>query len=585
MFKLFRMLRPYGVRIVLVLLLLTAQSVANLYLPELNADIINFGISTGDTEYILLKGGAMLLVSLGLTGVSIAATYLSAFTSMSFGRELRARVFRHVESFSQAELDRFSAPSLITRCTNDVQQVQMLVHIGLTMMASAPIMMIGGVVMALRQDRSLSALIAVVIPVMLLAIGLVLRHALPLFKTMQKRIDRVNLVLREKLGGVRVIRAFVRTDLERKRFDIANAELADVGIRIGRMFAVIMPLMMLLFNLTSVAIIWFGSKRVEAGMPIGNLTAFLTYVVQILMAVIMAVMMLIMAPRAVASGDRIREVLDVAPTIHSPDAPRQPIGGMRGSLAFRGVGFRYPGAEDPVLCGIGFESHPGEVTAIVGSTGCGKSTLVHLIPRFYDVTEGSVEIGGTDIRELALDDLRARIGFVPQRAFLFRGSVADNVRDGRPGATDEEVRHALRIAQALPFIEEMEGGLDAPIEQGGTNVSGGQRQRLAIARAIVRRPEVYVFDDCFSALDFRTESALREALRDETRDATVIIVAQRISTVLHADRIIVLDEGSVAGIGTHRELLDTCEVYREIVSSQFSKDELGQPVLPGEVTA
>lgn len=584
MFELFRMLRPYGWRIALVTVLLTGQSIANLYLPDLNADIINNGIARGDTDYILLKGGAMLLVSLGLACVSVLATYFSAFTSMSFGRDMRARLFRHVESFSQAELDRFGAPSLITRCTNDVQQVQMLVHTSLTMMMSAPIMMIGGVIMALRQDRQLSLLIAVVIPVMLVAIGLVLRHALPLFKTMQARIDRVNLVMREKLSGVRVIRAFVRTSLERRRFDDANRDLSDVGIRIGRMFAVIMPLMMLLFNLTSVAIIWFGAKRVDAGMPIGNLTAFLTYVVQILMSVVMAVMMLVMAPRAVASGERIRDVLHAVPTVHSPDSPVVPAVDMRGHLAFRTVGFRYPGAEEPVLCDISFVSKPGEITAVVGSTGCGKSTLIQLIPRFYDVTDGVVEIGGRDIRSLALDDLRARIGYVPQRAFLFRGSVADNVRDGRPEATDEEIRDALRIAQARTFVEEMEGGLDAPIEQGGTNVSGGQRQRLAIARAIVRRPEIYIFDDSFSALDFATEAALRKALRAEIRDATVVIVAQRISTVLHADRILVLDEGSIAGIGTHRELMVSCEVYREIVASQFSGGDPDAAPRLGEVT-
>jgi ATP-binding cassette subfamily B protein len=399
MFELFRMLRPYGWRIALVTVLLTGQSIANLYLPDLNADIINNGIARGDTDYILLRGGAMLLVSLVLACVSVLATYYSAFTSMSFGRDLRARLFRHVESFSQAELDRFGAPSLITRCTNDVQQVQMLVHTGLTMMMSAPIMMVGGVIMALRQDRQLSLLIAVVIPVMLVAIGLVLRHALPLFKTMQARIDRVNLVMREKLSGVRVIRAFVRTSLERRRFDDANRDLSDVGIRIGRMFAVIMPLMMLLFNLTSVAIIWFGAKRVDAGMPIGNLTAFLTYVVQILMSVVMAVMMLVMAPRAVASGDRIRDVLHVSPTVHSPEQPEIPAVEMRGHLAFRAVGFRYPGAEEPVLCDISFVSKPGEITAVVGST-VWKIHLIQLIPRFYDVTNGSVEVGGRDIRRL-----------------------------------------------------------------------------------------------------------------------------------------------------------------------------------------
>ena len=573
MLKLFSMLKPNRWRIALVFILLTAQSLANLYLPDLNADIINEGISQGDTGYILRKGGVMLLVSLGLAGVSIVATYLSSFTSMSFGRDLRSRVFRHVESFSQAEVDKFGAASLITRGTNDVQQVMMLIHIGLTMMLAAPIMMVGGVIMALRQDARLTILIAVVLPVMLVAIGLLIRKALPLFKTMQIRIDAVNRVLREKLGGVRVIRAFVRTSFEAKRFDAANRDLTEVGIRIGHLFAIIMPVMMLVFNLTSVAILWFGARRVEAGMPIGNLTAFLTYVIQILMAVIMAVMMLVMAPRAVASGERISQVLDVSPTIHDPETPQVTADGLRGMLSFRGVGFRYPGAEDPVLCDISFTSRPGETTAIIGSTGCGKSTLINLIPRFYDATEGVIELDGVDIRQICLDDLRSRIGYVPQRAFLFRGSIADNVRDGRPEATDEEVTHALAVSQALEFVQQMPDGLASPVEQGGANVSGGQRQRLAIARAVIRKPEVYIFDDSFSALDFRTEADLRNALHRETRDASVIVVAQRVSTVLHADRIIVLDEGSIAGMGTHSELLESCEVYKEIVSSQWSKRE------------
>ena len=577
MLKLFRMLRPYRWLIAGIFILLTAQSLGNLYLPELNANIINQGISLGDTAYILREGGIMLLVSLGLAGVSILATYLSSYSSMSFGRDMRSRIFRHVESFSQAEVDRFGAPSLITRCTNDAQQVQMLVHIGLTMMLAAPIMMIGGVIMATRQDRQLSILIAVIIPVMLVIIVLLLRRALPLFKSMQKRIDRVNLVMREKLSGVRVIRAFVRTGYETRRFDAANVDLADVGVKIGHLFAIVMPVMMLLFNLSTVAILWFGAKRVEAGMPIGNLTAFLTYVVQILMAVVMAVMMLVMAPRAIASGERIMAVLDTQPTIHDPASPRATLESRRGVLSFRDVGFRYPGAEDPVLCGISFETRPGETTAIVGSTGCGKSTLIHLIPRFYDATEGVIEMGGVDIRELALDDLRGRIGFVPQRAFLFRGSIADNLRDGRPDATDEEVLHALEVAQAIDFVKEMPDGPDTLIEQGGSNVSGGQRQRLAIARAVVRRPDVYIFDDPFSALDFTTEAALRAALHKETRDAAVIVVAQRISTVIHADRIVVLDEGSIAGIGTHRQLLETCDVYREIVLSQWSQEESEMP--------
>jgi ATP-binding cassette subfamily B protein len=572
--KLFRFLRPYWKQIALVVLLLVIQAIANLYLPDLNAEIINKGIAKGDVDFILRTGGLMVGVTLVLGIVSIMAVYLGAQTAMAFGRDLRSAVFRAVESFSAAELNRFGAASLITRNTNDVQQVQMLAVLGLNIMILAPVMAIGGVIMALRQDVPLSGLLLVVIPLMGVVVGLAMSKALPLFRQVQVKTDRINQVVREYLSGVRVIRAFVRTAHERRRFQEVNADLTQTTVRVQRLFATVMPAMMTIFNMTVVAILLFGAKRVDAGaMQVGNLTAFIAYMMQILISVMMAVIMFAMVPRAAASAERIVEVLETEPSIKDPEKPA-PESGACGFVAFEHVGFRYPGAEHSVLSDVSFAAAPGEVTAIVGSTGSGKSTLINLIPRFYDATEGRVLVDCIDVREMPREQLWAKIGFVPQKAFLFSGTVADNLRFGKPDATDEELWHALEVAQAREFVEAMPQGLETPIAQGGVSVSGGQRQRLAIARALVKRPDVYIFDDSFSALDFKTDAKLRRALRHETKDATVIIVAQRVSTIMDADRIVVLDQGRVVGIGAHKELLDSCETYREIVESQLTLEEI-----------
>jgi ATP-binding cassette subfamily B multidrug efflux pump len=569
-----RFLRPYWRQATFVIALLLVQAIANLYLPALNADIINNGVAKGDTEYILRTGGLMLGVTFVLAIVAIVAVYFSSLTAMAFGRDLRSAIFRAVESFSQAEVNHFGTPSLITRNTNDVQQVQMLVFMALVVMISAPIMMIGGIIMALRQDVPLTGLLIVILPVMTLVIAIVMSRAIPLFKAMQVKIDRINQVMREKLSGIRVIRAFVRTEHEERRFDEANRDLTRTALSVNRLFAITMPVMMLIFNLSMAAVMWFGAIRVDSGgMPIGNLVAFLTYLMQILMSVLMAVFMFIMVPRAAVSAERIRAVLDMPLSVHDPDVPAA-VPARGGRIEFRDVEFRYPGAADPVLRDISFTAGPGETTAIVGSTGSGKSTLVNLLPRFYDVTGGSVLVDGVDIRALKLDDLWRRIGLIPQRAFLFSGTVASNLRYGGEEAGDDDLWRALEVAQARDFVEEMTEQLEAPITQGGTNVSGGQRQRLAIARALVKRPEIYIFDDSFSALDFRTDSLLRAALRRELGSATVLIVAQRVGTIMNADRIVVLEDGAVAGIGTHAELMASCETYREIVYSQLSEEEV-----------
>ncbi len=569
-----RFLRPYRRQILLVAALLLAQSLANLYLPTLNADIIDNGIAKGDTHYIVTVGGLMLLVTLLMGAASVIAVYWGARTAMAFGRDVRGALFRRVQSFALMEVNRFGTPSLITRTTNDVQQVQMLVLMSLTLMMAAPIMIVGGIVMALRMNARLSLLLVVILPIMSVVVGFIVTRAVPMFRRMQEKIDRINLVLRETLSGIRVIRAFDRTAHEQRRFELANEDLTDTSIRVMRLFAGLFPVIMLIVNLSTVAVMWFGSLLVGDGrMPIGNLTAFLAYLMQILFSVLMATIMFVMVPRAAASADRIQEVLDVEPTVVDPESPA-PSPPRLGTIEFRDVEFRYPGAEEPVLSGISFTAGPGETTAIVGSTGSGKSTLVNLIPRLYDVSGGSVLVDGVDIRELSQQDLWSRIGLVPQRAFLFSGTVASNVRDGNERATDEDVWRALEIAQARDFVQEMPEGLDAPVTQGGTNLGGGPRQRRATARAIVKRPEIYVFDDSFSALDFATDARLRTALRAETRDATVLIVAQRVGTIMHADRIVVLSEGQVAGVGTHEQLMATCETYREIVYSQLSPEEV-----------
>jgi len=566
-------LQPYRRALALVVALLVVQALASLYLPELNGEIINNGVATGDTGYILSTGGLMLGISLLVVAASIVAVYWGAKTGMAFGRDLRSAIFRKVESFSQAELNRFGTPSLITRNTNDVQQVQMVVLLGLNMMIIAPILAVGGIIMALRQDVPLAGVLVVILPVMALIVGTLMSRALPLFAVMQVKVDRINQVTREALSGVRVIRAFVRTGHEEERFDVANQDLTATALRVNRMFAVMLPLLMAVFNLSSVAILWFGSIRVDSGqMPIGNLIAFLQYVMQILFAVMMAVFMSTMIPRAIVSSGRIQEVLRTQPAIDDPESPL-PAPPATGRLEFRDVEFRYPGAQDPVLRDISLVIEPGRTTAIVGSTGSGKTTLINLIPRFYDVTAGTLTIDGADVRALRQDDVWARIGLVPQQAFLFSGTIASNLRFGKADATDDELWGALRIAQADAFVREMAGGLDAPVTQGGTNLSGGQRQRLAIARALVKRPGIYVFDDSFSALDFRTDAQLRAALDREIEGATVVIVAQRVGTIMGADRIVVLDGGTIAGIGTHHELMTTCETYREIVYSQLSTEE------------
>ncbi|MCX8007642.1 MAG: ABC transporter ATP-binding protein/permease [Coriobacteriia bacterium] len=574
MTKLARFLKPYWRQIVLTVALLVVQAVANLYLPDLNADIVNKGIANGDVDYILRTGGVMVAVTLVLGIAAIVAVYFGAKTAMAFGRDLRSAVFRAVEGFSAAELNRFGAASLITRNTNDVQQVQMVVVMGLNIMVLAPVMAIGGVVMALRQDVRLSGLLLVVIPLMGVVIGLAMSRALPLFRQVQEKTDRINQVVREHLAGVRVVRAFVRTKHEQERFERANADLTQTALSVQRLFATVMPVMMTIFNLTTVAILLFGARRVDVGaMQVGNLMAFLAYMMQILISVMMAVLVFVMVPRAAASAERIVEVLETKPAIRDPELPA-PESGMCGYVEFDRVSFRYPGAEHAVLHEVSFTAAPGEVTAIVGSTGSGKSTLINLVPRFYDATEGRVLVDCVDVRDMPRERLWAKIGFVPQKAFLFSGTVAENLRYGRPDATEEELWHALEVAQAREFVEAMPQGLDTPIAQGGVSVSGGQRQRLAIARALVKRPDVYIFDDSFSALDFKTDARLRKALRAETRGATVLIVAQRVSTIMDADRIVVLDQGRVVGIGRHDELLASCETYREIVESQLALEEI-----------
>jgi len=565
--------RPYSGPILLIVVLLTVQAIANLYLPNLNADIINNGVVKGDIGYIEWTGGLMLLVTALLAVCAVIAVYWGSKVSMAIGRDLRDAVFSKVMDFSQVEVNRFGAPSLITRNTNDVQQVQTVLVLALNVMIQALIMAVGGVIMALREDVPLTSLLLIVIPIMGLVIGLLLARALPMFRLMQVKIDRINLVTRETLSGVRVIRAFVRTGYEEQRFDVANRDLTETTLTVNRLFALAVPTMMAILNLSTVAIIWFGSLRVDSGaMPIGNLTAVLMYVMQILMAVLMAVLMFVLVPRAAASAERIQAVLETEVAIRDPrETAARPTG--PGVVSFQDVEFRYPGAEEPVLHHITFTATPGRTTAIVGSTGSGKSTLINLIPRFYDATSGSVSIDGVDVRDLRQEELWHEIGVIPQTAFLFRGTIADNLRYGDEAATDDDLWRALDIAQATDFVKAMPEGLAAPIDQGGTNVSGGQRQRLAIARALVKRPKVYIFDDSFSALDFRTDAMLRAALAAETRAATVVIVAQRVGTIMHADQIVVLDAGRIVGLGTHSDLMDSCPTYREIVHSQLSEAE------------
>jgi ATP-binding cassette subfamily B multidrug efflux pump len=574
---LIRLLRSYLARyrrpITGLLILSLAGTMAALLLPSLNAAIIDEGVAKGDTGFIWRTGGMMLAVTLVQVGCSIGATYLGAKTAMSFGRDVRGALFERVLSFSARELNHFGAPSLITRNTNDVQQVQMLVLLSCTMFVAAPITMIGGIIMALRTDVGLSWLVAVAMPVLALSIFLVIRKMSPLFRLMQTRIDTVNRVLREQITGIRVVRAFVREPYEAARFARANAELTDTATSVGRYVASIFPIVMFILNASSVAVLWFGARRIDAGdMQIGALTAFLTYLVQILMSVMMATFLLIIAPRAAVCAERIQEVLQSESSVLPPERPVSQLPAV-GVVAFTDTEFSYPGAASPVLKKINFTAEPGQTTAIIGSTGAGKSTLVSLIPRLFDATGGSVKVDGVEVRDCDPELLWSRIGLVPQKAFLFSGTVASNLRYGKPDATEEELWRALRVAQAEDFVREMPAQLEAPITQGGTNVSGGQRQRLAIARALVKRPEIYVFDDSFSALDVATDARLRAALQRETAEAAVIIVGQRVATIADADKIIVLEHGQIVGCGTHEELLATCPTYAEIVDSQLSAEE------------
>lgn len=538
------------------------------------ADIVDKGIVEGDVPLILKVGGFMLLVAAGGVICSIAASYLSSKISVGYGKILRGKVFSHVENFSLNEFDKIGTASLITRTTNDITQVQQVFIMILRMMVMAPMMCIGGIIMAVSKDAKLSLILVAVIPILVGAILLVVSKGMPLFKAMQVKLDKLNLVLREGLTGIRVIRSFNRDGYEQRRFDQANRDLTETAIKVNKIMASLMPVMMLVMNFSSIAIIWFGGIRIDSGdMQVGSLMAFLQYAMQIMFSLLMMSMMFVMIPRASVSAVRINEVLDMVPDIK--DAPQvQQAGGNEGYVEFQDVTFSYPGAEEPALTNISFRTGPGEITAVIGGTGSGKSTLISLIPRFYDVDEGAVFVDGVDVRSMSQEALRAKIGFVPQKAVLFSGTIADNIRYGNEKATEEEVKHAADIAQASEFIAGMKDGFDSVIAQGGTNVSGGQKQRLSIARALVRKPAVYIFDDSFSALDFKTDAKLRAALKQETAEAAVIIVAQRVSTVMDADRIIVLDEGRIAGIGKHQELMDTCGVYREIVSSQLSEEEI-----------
>ncbi|MEC5179581.1 ABC transporter ATP-binding protein [Arthrobacter sp. CG_A4] len=568
-------LRPQRLLLLTVVVLQLAQSIASLYLPTLNADIIDEGVAKGDTDYILGTGGVMLLVTLLQIGCAIAAVYFGAKAAMAVGRDLRGAIFSRVAAFSEQEVTRFGAPSLITRSTNDVQQVQQLVLMSATLMVTAPMLSIGGVIMAIRQDVQLSWLIAVSVPVLLIGIGLIITRMVPLFRLMQTRIDTVNRVLREQLTGIRVVRAFVREDVETARFGQANEDVTDTALRAGRLMALAFPTVMLVLNVSSVAVIWFGSFRIQDGsMQVGTLIAFLSYLMQILMSVMMATFMAIMIPRAAVSADRIGEVLGTESSVRPPEHPVGFSGRTgRGELQMHDVGFAYPGAEAPVLSGISFTARAGQTTAIIGATGSGKTTLVNLMPRLFDATAGSVRIDGVDVRELHPDLLWGHIGLVPQRPYLFSGTVRSNLLYGKPDATEEECWRALSIAQAEEFVREMAGGLDAPIAQGGTNVSGGQRQRIAIARALVKRPELYIFDDSFSSLDTATDARLRQALKRHTAGATLVIIAQRVSSIIDAEQILVLDAGRIVGQGTHEELLATSATYQEIVNSQLAAEE------------
>ncbi|WP_223635177.1 ABC transporter ATP-binding protein [Planococcus sp. 4-30] len=573
MIKILKNLNPYKWVVVAVVVLVFGQSMAELFLPTLMADIIDNGVVKGNIPYIWEIGGWMLLVSAIGAIAAVFASFYSAKAAMGMGRDLRHKVFKHVGQFSLQEFDEVGTASLITRTTNDITQVQQVVIMMLRMVISAPIMLVGGVIMAVSKDAQLSLVIIGAMPVLAIAILLILKYGMPLFQEVQKRLDGLNLVVRENLTGIRVIRAFNREPEEKARLQKANRELADVSIKVNKVMAFMMPVMMLVMNMTVVAVIWFGGIRINNGaMQIGDLMAFIQYVMMIMFALVMASFMFVMVPRAAVSAKRINEVLEMKPAF-TDDGTAQ-ADRTRGTLEFEGVSFYYPGAEEPALSNISFTAKPGEITALIGGTGSGKSTLVNLVPRFYDVKSGTIRVNGVDIREASQQEIRSKIGFVPQKSILFTGTIADNIRFGKQDATQAEMDHAASIAQATEFIDQIEGGYSAEIEQGGSNLSGGQKQRLSIARALIRKPDLYIFDDSFSALDFKTDAKLRKALKDETRNATVLLVAQRVSTVVDADRIIVLEKGKIVGMGTHEELLKSNEVYREIALSQLSEEEI-----------
>jgi ATP-binding cassette, subfamily B, multidrug efflux pump len=574
MIKLYRFLKPFKFFITIVLGLVFLQTLSDLYLPTLMSDIINKGIMEGDTNYIMGRGGLMLLITAGGTICAIIGTFMSSKIAVGLGRIIRNKVFDRVESFSLHEFDKIGTSTLITRTTNDITQVQMVTVIIMRMMISAPMMAIGGVILALQKDGPLTLVLAVAIPLLAATLILIAFKGIPRFKLMQTKLDKINLVLRENLTGIRVIRAFNRSESEIKRFDEANADFTDNSIKVNKIMAFLMPTIMMGMNLTTLAVLWFGALRVDSGdLDLGALLAFTQYAMMIMFSLLMVSMMFIFVPRAQAAAVRINEVLDTVPEINDPSTSTG-CGTERGFVEFRDVTFSYHGAEQPAISNISFSAKPGEITAIIGGTGSGKSTMINLIPRFYDVDSGSVLVDGVDVREMTQECLRSKIGFVPQKTVLFSGSITDNLRYGKADATDEEIRHAAEIAQATEFISTMEDGFDHAISQGGTNVSGGQKQRLSIARALVRRPEIYIFDDSFSALDFKTDARLRAALKKEIADSTAFIISQRVSTVMDADRIMVIDEGKIVGMGTHKELIKTCEIYHEIVASQLSEEEL-----------
>ena len=574
--KVAKFLKPFTFAIGMVVILMFFQSLSELFLPKLMADIVDNGIAQGNTGYIFKTGGIMLLVAGGGAGLAVASMFLSSRVATAFARDLRREIFSHVENLSVEKFNEIGTSSLITRTTNDIEQIQQVLTISMRMMLRAPMMAIGGIVMATSKDAKLSMVLLFSIPIVMIFIALIARKAMPLFKLIQEKLDDINLVLREGLSGIRVIRAFNRNDYEKKRFDGVSAELKDISIKANKIMGAMMPVLMLSLNLTAVSVIWFGSMRIQGGyMQVGDLMAFIQYVMMIMFSLVMLSMMFVMIPRAMVSVRRVNEVLEKLNEIKDPKDPIEPskTNDQQGVVEFKDVSFRYAGAEEPVICNISFTAKPGETTAIIGGTGSGKSTLINMIPRFYDVSHGQVLVGGVNVKDMKQEDLRQKIGFVPQKSVLFSGSVGENIRYGKEDATDEEVEYAANIAQASNFISRMKDGFDSRISQGGTNISGGQNQRLSIARALVRKPEVYIFDDSFSALDFKTDGKLRQALKAETKESAMILVAQRVATVMDAEQILVLHEGEIVGKGKHKDLLESCKVYEEIVYSQLSKEE------------